>query len=298
MFPVNQQGKVLATDLDGTLFYPKAPFRVLNVRTHRFLKRFLKDGGTLLLVTSRNEEIRKSISKKLGADIDMVGCNGAFVISHGQRIKETPFPAGEGKKVVEDLKENYPKAKTIVLSSKAENMVLPWSRYAWLLLLYRIGMLRIRERTHCSSKAFARELESGEIYKIQSMVGFSEKSIAYARRIVDEMTPKYPDLLFTWAKQAVEIAPPGCSKAEGIAFYLDYNKISPSDVYVVGDGENDIPMFDAFPAHSYCMAQGAERAKAHASRTIKRFDELEGILYPSEDEGPQSNPKRKKKELS
>ena len=44
---------VIATDLDGTLFYPKRPLHIIAKRNRVFLNRFTNDGGLLVLSTSR-----------------------------------------------------------------------------------------------------------------------------------------------------------------------------------------------------------------------------------------------------
>ena len=48
--------KILALDLDGTLFYPKGHKRLVSKKNTSFLKRFVEEGNKVVLVTSRTQE--------------------------------------------------------------------------------------------------------------------------------------------------------------------------------------------------------------------------------------------------
>ena len=134
-----------------------------------------------------------------------------------------------------------------------------------------------------NTKKLHEELKNGYIYKTMIMVGLSKKRMQYAKKMVDELTPLFPDMTFSWCNQMIEITPKGCSKSNAISFYLDYEKISHDNVYVVGDSGNDISMFEDFPEHSYCMSHAQDSVKKKAKHIIKRFHELEKELYPSAD---------------
>ena len=61
-----------------------------------------------------------------------------------------------------------------------------------------------------------------------------------------------------------ELGPKGCSKATGIQKLLDYFGESPENVYVFGDGNNDLDMLN-FTANSICMEKGSEEARSAAN---------------------------------
>ena len=46
--------KVLAVDLDGTLFYPRKLKRCISLKNVHFLRRWIDEGNRLLVVTSRS----------------------------------------------------------------------------------------------------------------------------------------------------------------------------------------------------------------------------------------------------
>ena len=45
--------KVLATDLDGTLFYPKRKISLISGKNKKFLRKFVKEGKKVILVTAK-----------------------------------------------------------------------------------------------------------------------------------------------------------------------------------------------------------------------------------------------------
>ena len=54
-------GKVIATDLDGTLFYPKRRVRMIKSKSLKFLRRHIDNGGRLVLVSGRKRQNQSPI---------------------------------------------------------------------------------------------------------------------------------------------------------------------------------------------------------------------------------------------
>ena len=283
------KGKVIATDLDGTLFYPKKRIRMLSDSNRKFINRFLDDGGKLLLVSSRGLYISHKVPLNLHRPVDTVCCNGSFVICNDQIIKETFFDTAYLKTILNDMRSHYD-PPLILLTSKDRNLVMTrtnvshFTNFAY--FVYNFFQVAYKEPFVRSDHIFASEIEKGKVYKIMVMIGLSKKKKAEAMEINRMLREKYPDAEFSWIGEFIEITPKGCSKSEGIAFYLEYNRISRDNVIVVGDSGNDISMFEAFPENSYCMGHANEHVQKHARHIIKRFSDLENELYPSEDSHP------------
>ncbi len=280
------KGKVIATDLDGTLFYPKKIVSMLTRANKRFLRRFISDGGRLVVVTSRGLPFMHKIPKKLGAHCDFICCNGAIVSADGQIIKKQAFPAKEFKQLIDELRERY-RPKLFLLNSATKGTVMTrsftsfWTQFFY--LAYEAVQGVYREKTIRSDHVFYDEIEKENGYKMMFLVGFSKKKRALAEKMTEELKAKYPEFSFSWVNQFIEVAPKGCTKAEGIGFYLAKLGLSNDNTMVVGDSGNDIPMFDAFHEQSYCMAHSPASVRTHAAHVIKRVSDLEEVLYPSED---------------
>ena len=64
--------KLLAVDLDGTLFYPQRRFALMTRKNLKFLKDFIADGNEVVVATGRNCRMLKKIEKKLGTKLTMM----------------------------------------------------------------------------------------------------------------------------------------------------------------------------------------------------------------------------------
>ena len=61
----------------------------------------------------------------------------------------------------------------------------------------------------------------------------------------------------------LEMVLKGCSKAQGMEYFLRYLGIGRGQVLAVGDSTNDLPMF-SIAAHTVCLGDGMEELKAAA----------------------------------
>jgi Cof subfamily protein (haloacid dehalogenase superfamily) len=278
--------KVIATDLDGTLFYPKKRYRMICGKTKKFLQRFIDDGGKLVLVSGRNKAIEAKFREKTGIEADLVGCNGSVIIEKGQVIKSTSFNKESLKKILFDIRRDYD-PPMVLLMSKKRNLVYTRTDVSHITnlayFLWWISNGTYRDPFVRSDRVFYEELETGEVYKAMVLFGATKKKIIQAREATALLNTQYPDAEFSWINQMIEISPKGCTKKDGLEFYLDYNKIPRDNVVVVGDSGNDISMFDAWKEQSFCMEHGRPEVKAHAGHVIKNFYDLEDYLYPLEE---------------
>ncbi len=278
--------RLIATDLDGTLFYPRARFGLIRRKTRRFVKKFLEDGGRLVTVSGRNKYVSLKVGRKLKHPVDVIGCNGAFIISQGQVIRETCFEVNYAKKVLEEIRKEY-NPPLLILMTRDRNMVLNrtdvshftnfgYFVYQWVMGVYKETFVR-------SDKVFWEEMEKGDVYKIMVMFGLTKKKQNIAKEANKIFRERYKEAEFSWVGPFIEITPKGCSKSEALRFYIEYNSINHDNVMVVGDSGNDISMFMDFPDHSFCMSHGPENVRKYARHTIDRFHELEDYVYPSEE---------------
>ena len=57
--------KVLACDLDGTLFYPRQVGRCISRKNVRFLRRWIDAGNRVVLISSRSQKLKKSLKRSM-----------------------------------------------------------------------------------------------------------------------------------------------------------------------------------------------------------------------------------------
>lgn len=276
--------KVIATDLDGTLFYPRKRIKMIPKDSRRFLEHFIDDGGRLVLVSGRNRYFGEKVGHNLKRSIDIIGCNGAFVTCNNMLIQEKCFPVDELKQMLKEVRREY-HFMVVSLFCRHRNLVVDtgimnWrTRFGYRFYQFIQGVYR--EPALMSDKVFYEELEKGEVYKVLLIVGILPRDKQKAQQITDVLSKAYPDMVFAWTDQAIEVTPKGCSKSSGLAFYLEYNKISSDNILVVGDSGNDISMFEAYQPTSFCMAHSPKDVQKHAAHIIQRFSNLKKYIYPS-----------------
>ena len=278
--------KVIATDLDGTLFYPRSPVHMIPKKNRLFLRRFIQDGGRLVVVSSRHKSFTDKIAKKLGAPVDVVGVDGTFVEINGEVVKQDYFDAESLRKLVYDLRDNY-FPKMMMVTSKRYSVIQPRSFTS---LLARIMYFLFEafqgvyfEGWTVSDHLFFSEISKGEATKLMILIGLTKKKQRLAKKICEKLQSDYPQFDFVWLNQFIEITPKGCNKASGLSFYLDKLGVSGDNVKVVGDSGNDVPMFRLFHEQSYCMSHAPKEVQAEAAHVIDSVSDLEKELYPSED---------------
>lgn len=278
--------KLIATDLDGTLFYPKKTFRMVSKASRTFIDRFTDDGGRLVLVSGRTRFSCEKVAQKLGKKLDFVACNGACIVSNGTLIRDESFEPQALKEMIAKITSQYPLMFPAIFT-KHRGMVIKWSDLTRMVALgyrlYTFFQFNYREMFVCNDRAYYEELEKGEVYKVLLMFGTSKKKIEMAEQATGDLAKEFPNASFAWSKQTVEVTPGSCTKSDGLLFYLDYNGFNHDNVLVVGDSGNDISMFDAFPETSFCMEHSPKSVQEHAAHVIGRFHELEDFIYPSEE---------------
>ena len=83
--------RLLATDLDGTLFYPKDRFHAVGRKNREFL-RFLRERGIdILYVSGRNPKILPVLERIDRRSYPLLGCNGAYLYQDGQVFDRQPM---------------------------------------------------------------------------------------------------------------------------------------------------------------------------------------------------------------
>lgn len=281
--------KVLATDLDGTLFYPKKHIRLVAKKNRELLRDFIADGGRVALVSSRAEPFLVKLKKKLDLPLDFIGCDGTFITINGQSVMDKVFDPEKAKQLIAELRQDYDPG-LILMTTRSHPAIMTRTRVShmtnFLYFAYEAFQGAYREPYIRSDHFFYSELAKGEVRKLMVLIGLSKKKQALAETITHDLAAKYPDFEFAWLNQFIEITPKGCSKASGVAFYLDYLGLGHDNVVVVGDSGNDVPMFEAFHENSYCMDHAKDSVKAKAAHVVSHVYDLYPVLCPSVGSAP------------
>jgi Cof subfamily protein (haloacid dehalogenase superfamily) len=278
--------KVLATDLDGTLFYPKQVKRCIPKSNLNFIRKWIDAGNKLVLVTSRSEEFIKRVVDEIQRPVDLILCNSSKIIANGEVIRDVTIPKQEIQTVLGQISKKYAPLGYL-MTTKNCPLVIRNNRFTGKLLMsfYKLWWLlqfKYRETYELSNKLFDEELLNGDVYKVIVFFGLSLGKKKFAKELNKVFYSEFPDIEFSWIRQVIELTPKECSKGKGLTYYCNHLGIDANDVYVIGDSGNDISMFKAFKENSFCMKHASKVAKKYAKHVVKRVSSLENYLLKGE----------------
>jgi len=269
--------KIIATDLDGTLFYPKRLVAMISERNKTFIRDYIDNGGKVIIVSGRNHFYSNKVVAKIDRPVDVICCNSAYISCDNKIIREMFLPKDRMKEIIEEINRDYDPTGYLLMS-KDQNLVTHDRHKSRLKNIgnrfYYLIQGVYREPYIYSDEIFAEEMDKGQVYKLMIYFGLSKKAQRRAKEVNKQLREKYPEIEASWVGMFIEITSQGCSKAEGIKFYLDYLKRSYDDVVVVGDSGNDISMFTTFE-HSFCMKHAHMSVQKYAKHCIRHFSDLE-----------------------
>lgn len=280
--------KVLAVDLDGTLFYPRKIKRCIPEKNVAFLRRWIDAGNKLVLVTSRSAAFCERLEEEIGRPFDLISCTGAQIRADGKMIRNVTIPNNVMEEVVNKVNRTARPIAILMTTDKYPCAIRDSHRKStrFLMIFYKIYWLlqfKYREPYHFSNKDFNLEVKDGQIYKAMIFFGFGKKKNNFAKEINKAFREQYPNVEFSWSLIVNEVTPKDCTKGQSIEYYCNYLKINKDDVYVVGDSGNDITMFNKFKNNSFCMKHASKIVRKYATHTVGRIYKLEKYILPKED---------------
>ena len=268
--------KVIATDLDGTLFYPKDKKNIISKDYLFFLQSFIDNGGELVLISGRSFNYCKKVIDVIGRKVSVVAYNGACIYDGEKLIRQNVLDNATIKQMIDEVNSAY-KVPGIFLMTE-EGIAVHFKHdtklFRWLATLYYKNQKNLGEKIFDGEQAYIDELDHGTVYKFMYFFGLGKKNWARAKEATTILRNEYENLECNWSDTVIEVTSGGVYKAEGLKFLCDHLGYNKDDVYVVGDSGNDISMFKAFPEHSFCMAHSHPAVKKHAKYIIDKFKDL------------------------
>lgn len=283
-----RMSKLLAVDLDGTLFYPKKLTRCISKKNVKFLREWIDAGNKVVLISSRSFEFVKGLQKEIDRDIDFLSSTSAQIYADGKLIRDENMPANELHEVLEHIEQKYQPIAFLVNSKESGHVIKACrdlrNSLLWFYKIWWFFQFKYRENFTVSDKAFNELVDKGEACKVMIFYGLKKNKSKISKEINKDLRDKYKDIEFSWTAQVNELTPLNCNKSAGLKIYCDYMNIDKNDVYVVGDSGNDISMFNEFHEHSYCMKHSYPAVKKYASHVISRVYKLDKLVLKGENQ--------------
>lgn len=278
--------KLLATDLDGTLFYPRQRKRCIPKKNVRFLRKWIDNGNRLVLITSRSSQFLKRLEDEIQRPFDSLSCSSAEVTVDNKLIRESFIPNQTLESLLNDINEKYHPLAYMLTSKDYPLIIKQQKKINWFFKfiygMYYFFQFKYREDYVMDDELFDKEVKEGSPLKVMVVFGIGKSKNQISKEINKVLREVYTSVEASWSDIVIEITPKGCSKGEGLEYYCNALNINPSDVYVVGDSGNDIAMFQKFNENSYCMNHSFTSVRKYAKHTISRVYKLDEIVLKGE----------------
>lgn len=273
--------KLIATDLDGTLFYPKHRIFGIPTGNQRFLKKFIRDGGKVVLVSGRNPKVLHKVESQLGSKVDLIGCNGGYFLDEKGFHDKHPLDREKLLELYSFLHRNY--GVWLWMCFDESNVLYCNTRNVpkWIERGFRFGnffRFYFAETLICDDSLFLDRLTNHDCYKMLLAFGLGKDGERKASQAAPALYERYKDSFeIASSSQAVEITAKGINKGLTLSDYCKAHGYSKDEVFVCGDSGNDLTMFASFP-HSFAMSHSSEAFKSNANHVIDRISDLEEYL--------------------
>ena len=278
--------KLLATDLDGTLFYPRQKRRCIPKKNVKFLRKWIDKGNRLVLITSRSTQFLSRLKDEIQRPFDGLCCSSAEVVVDDKLIRETSIPNETLESLLKDIADKYHPLGFMVTTPDYPLVVKQEKKISWLFKfiykLYYIFQFKYREECIMDNDLFDKIVKESKPLKVMVVFGIGKSKNQISKEINKALREVYTEVEASWSDIVIEITPKGCSKGEGLEYYCNALNINQDDVYVVGDSGNDIAMFQKFHENSYCMMHSFTSVRKYAKHTISRVYNLDNIVLKGE----------------
>ncbi|HHT66989.1 MAG TPA: HAD family phosphatase [Erysipelotrichaceae bacterium] len=274
--------KLLAVDLDGTLFHPRRIRRCISKKNVQFLHRWIDEGNKVLLVTSRSRQFTERLKDEIKRPFDCISCCSSQIVADDKLIHEKTMPNKKLEKILEKIDKNYEPLGFLMTTEKYSCVIKVNRKVRGVFLFfYRLWwwmQFAYREPYVVDNDLFQEELKTAKIYKVINFIGLNKNKSKISKELNKEFREEFPEIESSWTAQVNELTPKGCNKGNGVEKYCEIMNINPENVYVVGDSGNDISMFNKFYERSYCMKHGHPSARKYAKHIISRVYKLEKLI--------------------
>ena len=256
--------KLFVSDLDGTLLNA---FHSTDFIIFRGIKKLFKRGDSFAIATGRN--MRKEHIEHDFKDIKVycIAMNGALILNP---LKEIIYEARIDRSIIENVLTNFPEIKfefitrssvLVNFDKKTAEGQLDEANFFTKLLFKRFKELYMSEYRYDISNE---EILNNDILKFNCKISNPEVKERFDKYLLDNKD-KLVNAAFD--KRSYEITAAGVNKGVAIKKLAEILKVKNNDIYVYGDGDNDVKMLEMYE-NSYAPSNACENAKNAARYTL------------------------------
>lgn len=268
--------KIFATDLDGTLLFPKKKIRLIASRNRRYLQQVAAKGVRVVFVTGRNKRFCVKIARRLRIDCDFISDSGGRITIQNKTHKLALIPNEIALDISEAMQQAELRAVLAIATENSNIYSSAWTRgklWEMFLKTYSLKDLFLSQWIHVTRRKYHHNIHHSPLVKMTII--FLSKHEQSVKTFMQAFEQKYAEQLeFNYGNNYLEITAYGCNKAHALFELIDYYGYSKEKVIVVGDEGNDYEMIRQFP-NSFAMEQGSEVIKDVAKHVIKHISDVD-----------------------
>ncbi|MBR7832644.1 HAD family phosphatase [Actinospica durhamensis] len=262
--------RLIATDLDGTLLDDR---RELTARTVAAVRAAVALGVEVVLVTARPPRTVAPLVARLGGGVEALCGNGTLLAEYSldgtwrsTRIKT--FDPAEASRIVEQLRPVLPDAGFAL--ETGDEVIFEAA--------FGLGAVT-DERRVLTEDLLGTIAASGPSIKVLARAW--ERSADAMVELAERTLTVDAEISHSGGRGLLEIAPPGASKASGLAWLCARRGIEAAQVVAFGDMPNDLPML-RWAGVGHAVANAHPEVLAAADRVVGHHAE-EGVAAALED---------------
>ena len=259
--------KLFLSDLDGTLI---DEYGTMQAEDYEALRQLEMHNIAFGMVTGRDYGFCRCLRERYDLpECDIIANNGASIWLGGRKIVEESISAEDTIEIMEYLKDyvnelnpficdedhqfyflkNYYEKERWEKASDLLSYLGPFSSYDLLDYLYEYKEPAVKLSIHTYSQA---------------------QTDKWLPRLRERFPDRY-EILPT-SHDYIEITKKGIDKGKAVRMIMDQLHLTPKDIAVIGDGENDLSLFAEAPL-SFAMNPANEKVKQSAAHVVKSVAE-------------------------
>ena len=220
--------KLVATDIDGTIFIPEKEF---TSGVKNCIKKLSDKGIKVVLVTGRMNAVATKIANDLGLDTPVVSYQGGLVVENGIKLYERYLTEDQAERIL-----SWAARENIHINLYNDDILYSESE------CYEVQRYCNNLHTERTIKNFS-EIKKDKINKILAIDYHNPERIS---RYEKELPIMFPDLYIVKSTPYfLEFSNPEASKKCAVEFLQEYWGLKKEEILTIGDQNNDIALLQA-----------------------------------------------------
>lgn len=220
--------KMVATDIDGTIFIPEKEF---TSGVKNCIKKLSESGIKVVLVTGRMNAAATKIAKDLGLDTPVISYQGGLVVDNSKKLYERYLTLEQTEKILE-----WAKKENIHINLYNDDILYSEKD------CYEVQ----RYCNNLHTEHTIRNFDEIKKDKINKLLAIDYSNPDRITRYEKELQEIFPDLYIVKSTPYfLEFSNPEASKKCAVEFLQNYWGLKKEEILTIGDQNNDIALLQA-----------------------------------------------------